>query len=84
MIKVKEVKDYSLPELESRTFGLYEGDSQEPTIYISINSKNDEYLELKQNQLSIWNNQSGEIFNTNIEDIRGPIDHLQKLSLKDS
>ena len=56
-----------IPKGPSTTYGVFKNILQEePTIYISLNSKNDCNLDLKIDELNIWTEDEGSLFDKEI------------------
>ena len=60
---LREVKDPSIPEGPSITYGVFTNNLDlETDLYISLNSKDDENLDLEVDELNVWNTEDGALY----------------------
>ena len=60
---LRKITDPSIPEGKSTTYGVFVNNMQEePEIFISLNSKDDENLDLETNELNVWNPEDGALY----------------------
>ena len=65
---LRQCNDPSIPEGPSTTYGLFLNImDEEPQVYISLNSKEDSNLDLVHNELNIWTEDEGLLYNKYID-----------------